>query len=146
MSKSYNYTVNGQKVMIKHLEIKMVRGHKLVDGDGEFFLVRRVKVQRYPMRLSMSRDKNIVKKVNNFSDVTFRSIIWKVKEVITSGKVLQLSMSMQGYMKNLIEKWLTRTIFLQKGWQSSRVEGKQEIWVIKRYWVCEPPGIQHYGD
>ena len=35
MSKSYNYTVNGQKVMIKHLEIKMVRGHKLVDGDRE---------------------------------------------------------------------------------------------------------------
>ena len=104
MSKSYNYTVNGQKVMIKHLEIKMVRGHKLVDGDGEFFLVRRVKVQRYPMRLSMSRDKNIVKTVNDFSDVTFRSIIRKVKEVITSGKVLQLSMSMQGYMKNLIEK------------------------------------------
>ena len=83
---------------------------------------------------------------NNASDITYRSIITKVKEVITSGKVLQLSMSMQGYMKNLIEKWLTRTIFSQKGWQSSRVEGKQEIWVIKRYWVCEPPGIQHYGD
>ena len=56
------------------------------------------------MRLSMSRVKNIVKTVNNFSAVTFRSIIRKVKEVITSGKVLQLSMSMQGYMKNLIEK------------------------------------------
>ena len=56
------------------------------------------------MRLSMSRDKNIVKAVNNFSDVTFRSIIWKIKEVITSGKVLQLSMRMQGYMKILIEK------------------------------------------
>ena len=56
------------------------------------------------MRLSMSRDKNIVKTVNNFSDVTFRSIIRKVKEVITSGKVLQLSLRMQGDMKNLIEK------------------------------------------
>ena len=28
------------------------------------------------MRLSMSRDKNIVKTVNNFSDVTFKSIKW----------------------------------------------------------------------
>ena len=40
------------------------------------FHVRRVKVQRYPMRLSRSRDKNIVKTVNNFSDVTFKSIMW----------------------------------------------------------------------
>ena len=36
MSKSFKETVNSQKVMIKHLEIKMARGHKLVDGDGEF--------------------------------------------------------------------------------------------------------------
>ena len=28
------------------------------------------------MRLSTSRDKNIVKTVNNFSDVTFKSIKW----------------------------------------------------------------------
>ena len=34
ISKSYNKTVNGQKVMMEHLEIKMVRGHKLVDEDG----------------------------------------------------------------------------------------------------------------
>ena len=36
ISKSYNKTVNGQKVMLEHLELKMVRGHKLVDEDGEF--------------------------------------------------------------------------------------------------------------
>ena len=35
ISKSYNKTVNGQKVMMEHLELKMVRGHKLVDGDRE---------------------------------------------------------------------------------------------------------------
>ena len=38
MSKSYNYTVNGEKVMIKHLEIKMVRGHRPMDEDGEFLM------------------------------------------------------------------------------------------------------------
>ena len=36
ISKSYNKTVNGQKVMMEHLELKMVRGHKLVDEDREF--------------------------------------------------------------------------------------------------------------
>ena len=36
ISKSYNKNVNGQKVELEHLEIKMVRGHKLVDEDGEF--------------------------------------------------------------------------------------------------------------
>ena len=34
ISKSYNENVNGKKVMLEHLEIKMVRGHKLVDEDG----------------------------------------------------------------------------------------------------------------
>ena len=34
--KKLNFEPPYQKVMIKHLEIKMVRGHKLVDGDVEF--------------------------------------------------------------------------------------------------------------
>ena len=38
ISKRYNENVNGQKVMLEHLEIKMVRGHKLVDEDGEFWM------------------------------------------------------------------------------------------------------------
>ena len=36
ISKSYNKTVNGQKVMMEHLELKMVRDHKLEDEDVEF--------------------------------------------------------------------------------------------------------------
>ena len=81
----------------------------------------------YPMRMCKRRYKKSVKTVNNVSDITFRSIITKVTEVITSGKVLHLLWSMQGDMKNLIEKFMTITMFSQKGWQSTRVEGKQEI-------------------
>ena len=55
------------------------------------------------MRMCKRNYKKSVKTVNNTSDITFRSIITKVTEVITSGKVLQLLWSMQGDMKNLIE-------------------------------------------
>ena len=89
--------------------------------------VMEVGVQRYPMIMCKRRYKKSVKTVNNVSDITFRSIITKVTEVITSGKVLHLLWSMQGDMKNLIEKFMTITMFSQKGWQSTRVEGKQEI-------------------
>ena len=59
MSKSYNYTVNGQIVMIKHLEIGMVRGHKRVDEDGEFSMSEEWEcVGRVGM--CMWRDRNIV--------------------------------------------------------------------------------------
>ena len=63
MSKSYNYTVNGQKVMIKHLEIKMVRGHNLVDEDGEFTMSRRVRVQRYPIECPHGEKKILSKQL-----------------------------------------------------------------------------------
>ena len=51
------------------------------------------------MRMCKRRYKKSVKTVNNVSDITFRSIITKVTEVITSGKVLQLFWSMQGDIK-----------------------------------------------
>ena len=36
ISKSYNQNVNGQKLRLEQLEIRMVRGQKLVDEYGEF--------------------------------------------------------------------------------------------------------------
>ena len=69
ISKSYNKTVNGQKVMMEHLKIKMVRGHKLVDEDGEFTMSEESEPE-VSYRMSMWREKNFVKIVDNVSDVT----------------------------------------------------------------------------
>ena len=63
ISKSYNKTVNGQKVMMEHLEIKMVRGHNLVDEDGEFTMLRRVRVQRYPIECPCGEKKILSKQL-----------------------------------------------------------------------------------
>ena len=57
--------------MLEHLEIKMVRGHKLVDED-----VRRVRIQSYPMGMCMWRDVNIVKTVIDVSDIACKSFWW----------------------------------------------------------------------
>ena len=63
ISKSYNKTVNGQKVMMEQMEIKMVIGHNLVDEDGEFTMSRRVRVQRYPIECPRGEKKILSKQL-----------------------------------------------------------------------------------
>ena len=69
--------------MIKHLEIKMVRGHKLVDED-----VRRVRIQSYPMGMCMWRDVNIVKTVTNVSDIACKSFWWFLDSYVRETNVV----------------------------------------------------------
>ena len=49
--------------MLEHLEIKMVRGHNLVDEDGEFTMSRRVRVQRYPIECPRGEKKILSKQL-----------------------------------------------------------------------------------
>ena len=58
-----------------------------------------------------------------------RPCITKVKEVITGEKSTAIVMEYVRRDENLIEKFITITIFSQKEQQSSTVEGKQAIQV-----------------
>ena len=48
---------------MEHLKIKMVRGHNLVDEDGEFTMSRRVRVQRYPIECPRGEKKILSKQL-----------------------------------------------------------------------------------
>ena len=53
----------GKKGYQQHLKIKMVRGHNLVDEDGEFTMSRRVRVQGYPIECPRGEKKILSKQL-----------------------------------------------------------------------------------
>ena len=68
ISKSYNKTVNGQKVMMEHLELKMVVTNLRMRMES--LRCQKSKSPEVSYRMSIWREKNIVKTVDNVSDVT----------------------------------------------------------------------------